>query len=126
MGFRASCWMGGRRWGQWGAEGGERSARRGLDGEELFKQRLEELEVEGVGAVGFGVVRIVVNFDEEAVDTSRDRGPREQRNVLGLAAADAVGCRGLLDRVGGIKDDRREPAHDGEGAEVDDQVDIAE
>jgi len=41
-------------------------------------------------------VRIVVDFEEEAVYTSRDRGAREQRNVLGLATADAVGRRGLL------------------------------
>jgi len=98
----------------------------GVDGEEIFKQRLEELEIEGVCAVGFGVVRIVVDFDEEAVNTRRDRSAREQRNVLGLTAADAVGCRGLLDRVGGVKDDGRETAHDGERAEIDDEVVIAE
>ena len=97
-----------------------------MDGEKLFEEGFEKLELEGVCAVGFGVVRIVVNLDEETVDSCCDRSAREQRNVLGLAAADAVRSRGLLDGVGGIKDDGREPTHDREGAEVDDQVVIAE
>ena len=62
-----------------------------MDGEELFEQGLEELKVEGVGAIGFGAVRIVVNFDEEAVNTGRDRSAREQRNKFRLAATDSVG-----------------------------------
>ena len=104
----------------------EGSVRCCVDGEELFEQGLEELQVEGVGAIGFGVVRIVMDFNEEAVNARGDRSAREQWNVLGLAAADAVGCRGLLDRVGGVKDDGRETAHDGERAEIYDQVVIAE
>ena len=97
-----------------------------MDGEQRFEQRLEQLEVEGVGAVGFGVGRIVVDFEEEAVDAGGDGGAREQRNELGLAAADAVGRRGLLHGVGGVKDDGREMAHDGERAEIDDQIVVAE
>ena len=49
-----------------------------------------------------------------------------KRNELRLAAADAVGRRGLLDGVGGVEDDGREPAHDGERAEIDDEVVVAE
>jgi len=96
-----------------------------VDGEERFEQRLEELQVESVGAVRLGVGRVIVDFDEEAVDTRSDCGAREQRNVLGLAAADAVGRGRLLHGVGGVKDDGRKPAHDGERAEIDDQVVVA-
>ena len=57
------------------AEGGDSSARcPGVDGEQRFEQRLEQLEVEGVGAVGFGVGRIVVDFEEQAVDARGDGG----------------------------------------------------
>jgi len=97
-----------------------------VDGEELFKQWLEELEVEGVGAVRLGVGRIVVDFDEDAVDAGGNRGAREQRNIFGLAAADPVGCRRLLDGVSGIKNDGRKTAHDGERTEIDDKVVVAE
>ncbi len=98
----------------------------GVDSEEIFEQGLEELEVEGVGAVGFGVGRIVMDFDEEAVDASCNSGAREQRNVLWLAPADAVGRGRLLHGVGGIENNGREPVHDGERAKVDDQVVVAE
>ena len=97
-----------------------------MDGEERFEQRLEQLEVEGVGAVGFGVGGVVVDFEEEAVDAGGDSGAGEQRNELRLAAADAVGRRGLLHGVGAVKDDGRERAHDGERAEIDDQIVVAE
>ena len=50
----------------------------------------------------------------------------QQRNELRLAAADAVGRRGLLHGVGGVEDHRRELAHDGERAEIDDQIVVAE
>jgi hypothetical protein len=91
-----------------------------------FEQRLEKFEVEGVGAVGLGVERVVVDFDEETVDAGGDGRAGEQRNELGLAAADSVGGGGLLHRVGGVEDDRGELAHDGERAEVDDEIVIAE
>ena len=98
----------------------------GVDGEELFEEGLEELEVEGVGGVGLGVRWVVVDFEEEAVDACGDCGAREEGDELGLAAADAVGRRGLLHGVCGIEDDGRERAHDGEGAEIDDEVVVAE
>jgi hypothetical protein len=44
-----------------------------VDRQQRFEQGLEQLEVEGVGAVGFGVGRIVVDFEEEAVDALRRR-----------------------------------------------------
>ena len=97
-----------------------------MDGEQIFEQRLEQLEVEGVGAVGFGVGGVVVDFEEEAVDAGGHGGAGEQRNELRLAAADAVGRRGLLHGVGAVEDDGRKLAHDGERAEIDDQVVVAE
>ncbi len=78
--------------GRRGAGGGESLKRGGVDSQQRLEQRLEELEVEGVGAVGFGVGRIVVDFDEEAIDAGGHCGASEQRNELGLATADAVGC----------------------------------
>ena len=94
--------------------------------EKRFEERLEEFEVEGVGAVGFGVGRIVMDFDEESIDAGGDGGAGEQRDELGLAAADSVGGGRLLHGVRGVKDDGRELAHDGERAEVDDEVVVAE
>lgn len=49
-------------------------AGRGVNGQQLFEQRLEQLEIEGVGAIGLGVGGIVVDFEEEAVDTRGDGG----------------------------------------------------
>ena len=97
-----------------------------VNGEQRFKQRLKELEVERVGAIGLGVRRIVVDFDKESVDAGGDGGAREQRNELRLAATDSVGRRGLLHGVSAIEDDRRELAHDGERAEIDHEVVVAE
>ena len=96
------------------------------EGEERLKQRLEELEVEGVGSVGFGVGGVVVDFKKEAVDAGGDGGAGEERNELRLAAADTVGRGGLLHGVRAVKDDRGQRAHDGERAEIDDQIVVAE
>ena len=95
-------------------------------GQQRFQQRPEKLEVESVGSVGLGVERIVVDLDEEAVDAGGDRGASKERDEFGLAAADSVGRGGLLHGVGGVEDHRRELAHDGQRAEVDDEIVIAE
>ena len=97
-----------------------------VDCEEIFKQRLEELEVEGVGSVGFGVGGVVVDLKKKSVDAGCDCGAREERNELGLAATDTVGRRGLLDRMGAVKDDRRQFPHDRQRAKIHDQVVVAE
>ena len=118
--------MGRRLWGRWDAAERERLARCRLDVEELFEEGLEELEIEGVCAVGFSVVRVVVDLEEEPVNASGNCRAREQRNVFWLATADAIGRRRLLNGMGGIKDDGREPPHDGKRAEIDDEIVIAE
>ena len=97
-----------------------------MDGKEDFQKRFEKVEIEGVGAVGFGVGRVVVDFDEEAVDAGGGGGAGQQGNKFGLAAADTVGRRRLLNRVCGVEDDRREVTHDGERTEIDDKVVVAE
>ena len=104
----------------------QRQAGGSLDSQQVFKERPEELKVEGVGAVGFGVGRIVVDFDKETVDAGGDGGAGEERDELRLAAADAVGSRRLLHGVGGVEDDGGEPAHHGKRAEIDDEVVVAE
>jgi len=97
-----------------------------VQGEERLKKRLEQLEVEGIGGVGFGVGRVVVDFEEEAVDAGGDGGAGEERDELGLAAADSVGGRRLLDRVRGIENHGRELAHEGKRAKINDEVVVAE
>ena len=80
----------------------------GVDREKLLEQRLEAIEVESVGAVGFGVGGIVVDFQEDAVDAGGNGGAREHGNELRLAAGDAVGRGGRLHGVRAVEDDRRE------------------
>ena len=64
----------------------------GVDGQELFEGGFEVVQVEGVGAVGFGVWWVVVDFEEDSVDSGGYGGAGEDGNELGLAAGDSVGC----------------------------------
>ncbi len=91
-----------------------------------LEERLQELEDEGVGAVGFSVRRIVVDFDEEAIDAGGDGCAGKERDELWLPAADAVGSGRLLHGVSGIEYDGRQVAHDGERAEIDNEIVVAE
>ena len=61
-----------------------------MDGEQGFQDGTEFVEVEGVGAVGFSLGWIVVDFEEEAIDTGRYGGAGENGDELGLTAADGV------------------------------------
>jgi len=101
-------------------------ARSGANRHQALEEGLEELEVEGIGAVGFGIGRVVVYFKEDAVDACGNGGAGEERNELGLAAGNAVGGGGLLHGVGAVEDDGSEAAHDGERTIVDDEVVVAE
>jgi hypothetical protein len=98
----------------------------GVEGEEGFEERAEEVEVEGVGSVGFGLRGVVVDLEEDAIDAGGDGGAGEQGDELGLAAGDAVGGGGHLDGVGAVEDDGGEFAEDAERAHVDDEVAVAE
>ena len=87
---------------------------------------LRLIEMQGVRAVGLGVGGVVVDFEEDAVDTRSDGGAGEDGNELRLAAGDAVGGGGRLDGVGAVEDDWRECTQDGQRAHVDHEVVIAE
>jgi hypothetical protein len=97
-----------------------------VEGEQGFENGLEEVEVEGVGAVGFCFGGVVVDFKEDAVNAGGDGGAGEQGDELGLAAGDAARGGGHLYGVGAVEDDGGELAQDAEGAHVDDEVAVAE
>jgi hypothetical protein len=82
--------------------------------QQCLQQRTQAIEPEGVGAVGLGVGRVVVDLQKQAIDSGGDGGAGEQRDELRLAAADAVGGRGLLHGVGAVEDHRRKAAQDGQ------------
>ena len=63
-----------------------------FDTEKLFQGGFKVVEVEGVGSVGFGVWWVVVDFEEDAVDTCGYGGAGEDWDELGLAAGDSVAC----------------------------------
>ena len=97
-----------------------------VNGEERLKQRPEQLEVEGIGSVGFCVGGVVMDFKEKTIDAGRYGSARQERNELRLAATDTVGRGGLLYGMRAVEDDRGERAHDGEAAKIDYQVVVAE
>jgi hypothetical protein len=51
--------------------------------EQGLQQGLEQVEVEGVGAVGLGLAGVVVDFEEDAVDAGGDGGAGEGGYELG-------------------------------------------
>ena len=63
-----------------------------FDTEKLFQGGFKVVEVEGVGSVGFGVGRVVVDFEEDAVDSCSYSRAGEDRDELRLAAGDSVAC----------------------------------
>src|SRR5579862_9286290 len=97
-----------------------------MNGEQRFKQWLKQLKVESVCAIGFGVRRVVVYFEKKPIDSGCDSGSSQQRNILRLAAAHAIGRRRLLHRMRSIKDDGSHLAHYRERAEIDDERVVAE
>ena len=71
-----------------------------MQSEQGFKQGLQEVEVEGVGTVGLGLRRVVVDLEENAVDAGGDGSAGKQGDELRLAARDAVGGRRASGRSG--------------------------
>ena len=57
-----------------------------VDGEELFEDSFEMVQMEGVGSVGLGVRRVVVDFKEDSVDSGGDGCAGKDGNELGLTA----------------------------------------
>ncbi len=66
-----------------------------------------------------------MDLHEEAVDAGGDGGAAEQGNELGLSAGLGA-LAGDLHGVGGVEDDGRVVAHDGQRAHIDDEVVVAE
>ena len=102
-----------------------------MDALQLPEEFFQPGQRERVGSVGFGFGRVVVDLEEDSVETGGDGSAGEHRDELGLASADGVssspaGGGGGLDGVGGVEDDGGEGAQDGQGAHVDDEVVIAE
>ena len=62
-----------------------------VDGEELFEDSVEVVQVEGVGSVGLGVRRVVVDLEEYSVDSGGDGGAGEHWDELRLASGDTIG-----------------------------------
>ena len=62
-----------------------------VDGEELFEDSFEMVQMEGVGSVGLGVRRVVVDLEEDSVDSGGYSGAGEDGDELGLASGDSVG-----------------------------------
>src|SRR5438045_9414942 len=67
-----------------------------------------------------------MDFEEYSIHARGDRGAREKWDELGLAAADAIGRRGLLHGVGAVKHDRRHLSHYGKSPVVHHQRVVAE
>src|SRR6185503_19835677 len=71
--------------------------------------------------------RIVVNFHEQSINTGSDTGPREVRNVLGLAAGAFALSSGKLKAMRDIEyDGAVEALHDRKAAEVHNEIVVAE
>ena len=69
---------------------------------------------------------IVVDLEEDAIDACSYSRTGEDGDELRLAPADSVSSRGCLHGVRAVEDDRREAAHDGQRAHIDDEVVVAE
>jgi len=49
------------------------------------------IEAKSIGPVGLGVGRVVMDFQEKAVDPGGDGGTSQQRDEFRLASGDSVG-----------------------------------
>ena len=88
------------------ARHGRRLLDDGVDGHQPAEQRLEQIEPERVLRVALRLRRVVVDFEEHAVDAGRDAGRRERLDVLRQAGRDAVAAAGQLQAVRDVEDDR--------------------
>ncbi len=86
----------------------------GVDAKELGEGGLEAIEGKGVGTITLGAGRVVVGFEEEAVNSGGDGGAGKNGDELRLTATDSVAGAGGLNAVRGVEDHRGEGAHDGQ------------
>ena len=97
-----------------------------MDCQKSFENRLEPVQVKGVGSIRFCVLRIVMDLEKDSIDACGNGGTCEDWNELRLASRDAVSRRRRLYGVRAIEDHRCKTAHDGQRAHVDDQIVITE
>src|SRR3974377_465479 len=74
---------------------------------EPAQQEFELLERNHIRAIGRCLVRILMSFNKHSCNPDSDRRARENADKLPLSARRRPLPARLLDRVGGIKDDRR-------------------
>src|SRR5215472_773260 len=97
--------------------------------QQLPQHSFQALQVESVGAIGFGLGRVVVDFHEHTIYARGHSGTGKQGDELRLAAGDGLAAgpdRGQLHRVSRIEYHWGEFAHDGQRAHIHDEVVIAE
>ncbi len=98
-----------------------------MNAHQPLEQWLEQIQPQRVLRVALGPRRLLVHFEEHAVNARRHAGRRQRLDELGLPGRDAVTAARQLQAVRDVVDHRiSERAHDGEGAHVDDEVVIAE
>ena len=99
----------------------------GSKGGEATEERLEEVEAKHIGAVAFGIGRVGVSFDEEAIGADCDCGTGNGFNHVGTSTGDAAGGVWLLKRVSDVHNNGASALllHFGNTAEVNDEVAVA-
>jgi hypothetical protein len=93
----------------------------------LLEDRLDVVEIQHRGGVAFGVFRIGMAFEEEAIDAGGDGGAGQQGGILRIAAALGALAGGLLRAVGDVENHGiAEVFHDRQAGEIVDQAVVAE
>ena len=63
---------------------------------DLLDQRLQQIEMQGVGPVGLRLFRRVVNLKKERIGAGRDAGASQRFDELGLTPTCTFLCSGKL------------------------------
>ncbi len=108
----------------WDAQIGEALTRcRFLDRQQCFQQGgFSSLRSRGVGASDFALAGSSWTSRKSPSMPAATAARARSGNELRLAAAHAVGRRGLLHRVSTVENHGREAAHDGQGAKIHHQI----
>lgn len=97
-----------------------------VDTEKFLQDAFKHLELQCIGPVALRFRRIVMNFQEDAIDPCCNGCSSEHRDEFRLAPADTVTRRGRLYGVRPVEDDWCELPHDGQTSHVDYKVVVAE
>ena len=94
---------------------------------ELPQKRLQQREIQRIGPIRERFGGVVMDFHEKSIHTGRNAGAGQVRNVLRLAAGALSLTSGKLQAVSHVEDHRTsQTLHDGERAEVHNEVVVAE